>query len=50
MDLIKIWEMIFIVLSLLALFFVVAFAVLTIGAFFKGMLRSIKNKGDNNDK
>lgn len=49
MDVFKIWEMIFIVLSLLILFFVVAFAVLTIGAFLKGMLRSIKNKGDKNE-
>lgn len=49
MDVFKIWGMIFIVLSLLVLFFAVAFAVLTIGAFLKGMLRSIRNKGDKNE-
>lgn len=46
MNVFKIWEIILIVVSLLVLFFVVIFAVLTIGAFFKGMLRSIKDKGD----
>ncbi len=50
MDVVKIWEMIFIILSLLVLFVVVAFAVLVIIEFLKGIFTSIKNKGDNNDK